>query len=58
LSTLIASITIKPAIIALVVATAWIMFPATPLASKRLCNGIPKEEALILAAAVTNSTAS
>jgi hypothetical protein len=55
---LIASITIKPAIIALVVATAWTMFPATPLASKRLCSCIPKDEALILAAAVTNSTAS
>uniref|UniRef100_A0A0A9EHN5 SAE2 n=1 Tax=Arundo donax TaxID=35708 RepID=A0A0A9EHN5_ARUDO len=33
------------------------MFPATPFASKRLCCGIPKEEALMLAAAVTNSTA-
>lgn len=57
-STLIASITIKPAMIAFVVATAWTILPAMPLASKRLCNGIPKEAALMFAAAVTNSTAS
>lgn len=50
--------TIKPAITALVVATACTMLPAIPLASKRLCSGMPNEAARMLAAAVTNSTAS
>lgn len=49
--------TINPAIIALVVATACTILPAIPLASKRLCKGIPNEAARIFAAAVTNSTA-
>lgn len=55
--TLIASITINPAMMAFVVATACTIFPAIPLDSKRLCKGMPNEEALIFAAAVTNSTA-
>lgn len=56
-STLIASMTIKPAITAFVVATACTMLPAIPLASKRLCKGMPNEAARMFAAAVTNSTA-
>ncbi|KAF7841000.1 putative receptor-like protein kinase [Senna tora] len=56
--TLIASMTISPAMIAFVVATACTMLPAIPLASKMLWRGIPNEAARMLAAAVTNSTAS
>jgi hypothetical protein len=52
-----ASSTMSPAIHAFVVAMACMMLPAMPLASKRLCIGIPKECARRLAAAVTNSTA-
>ena len=56
-STLIASMTINPAITAFVVATACTIFPAIPLASKRFWRGMPNEAALMFAAAVTNSTA-
>ena len=56
-TTLRASSTMRPATMALVVAMAWMMLPAMPLASKRERRGMPNEWLRKLEAAVTKSTA-
>ena len=52
-----ASITMKPAMMAFVVAIAWMMLPAMPLASNSDCSGMPKQCDLRFAAAATTVTA-